>query len=275
MDSRFFARLAAGAAACLIISGAQAALVDRGGGLIYDTVLDVTWTQDANLASTLFVPPPPECYEEGGEIFCFPPETFNGRMNFADANAWAAALEFYDSERDVTWDDWRLPTVGPINGSTYQLNTTYNGTSDNGYALTTTNGSDGGWRDGDGNPVSEMGHMFYVNLMNLGACTATPQAPSTCIQQTGRVLNTGVFLNLSTEPFNAYWSNASASPGDAWVFDPYSGFGARTTNQTRLWTVWAVRDGDVAPSVIPVPAAVWLFGGALGLLATLRRRVVT
>lgn len=114
--------------------------------------------------------------------------------------------------------------------------------------------------------------MFYVNLMNLGACTATPQASSTCISQPNRVLSTGIFINLSVEPFGAYWGNATAVPGDAWIFDTYSGFGARTTNKTRLWTAWAVRDGDVAPAVIPVPAAVWLLSSALGLMSWLRRK---
>lgn len=32
--------------------GAQAALHDRGGGLLYDDVLNVTWLQDANYAMT-------------------------------------------------------------------------------------------------------------------------------------------------------------------------------------------------------------------------------
>ena len=30
----------------------NSSLIDRGGGLIYDTVLDVTWLQDANYAFT-------------------------------------------------------------------------------------------------------------------------------------------------------------------------------------------------------------------------------
>jgi hypothetical protein len=30
----------------------NAQLIDRGGGLIYDNVLDVTWLQDANYAKT-------------------------------------------------------------------------------------------------------------------------------------------------------------------------------------------------------------------------------
>lgn len=39
--------------AALLASGAaQAALYDRGGGLIYDDVLNVTWLQDANYAKT-------------------------------------------------------------------------------------------------------------------------------------------------------------------------------------------------------------------------------
>ena len=40
-------------AALLVFTGAaQAALHDRGGGLIYDDVLNVTWLQDASYART-------------------------------------------------------------------------------------------------------------------------------------------------------------------------------------------------------------------------------
>ena len=47
----------------LTFSGAaQSTLIDRGGGLIYDTVFDITWLQDANYAKT------------SG------PEDYNGRM---------------------------------------------------------------------------------------------------------------------------------------------------------------------------------------------------
>ena len=40
------------AALCLPVPQAQAALVDRGGGMLYDTVLNITWLQDANYAKT-------------------------------------------------------------------------------------------------------------------------------------------------------------------------------------------------------------------------------
>ena len=35
-----------------LVSTAEATLIDRGGGLIYDTVLDVSWLRDANYAET-------------------------------------------------------------------------------------------------------------------------------------------------------------------------------------------------------------------------------
>lgn len=35
-----------------LAGGAQAALWDRGNGMIYDDVLNVTWLQDANYAKT-------------------------------------------------------------------------------------------------------------------------------------------------------------------------------------------------------------------------------
>jgi hypothetical protein len=71
---------------------AQALLIDRGAGLIYDDVLDVTWLQDANYARTLG-------------------DSADGRMTWEEATTWVDSLSFYDSERDTNWDDWRLPST--------------------------------------------------------------------------------------------------------------------------------------------------------------------
>ena len=70
-----------------VMASADAALIDRSGGFIYDDVLDITWAQDANI---------------------------NGWDTWDNQIAWAASLSLYDSVRDVTWDDWRLPTA--LNG---------------------------------------------------------------------------------------------------------------------------------------------------------------
>ncbi|MEW8314929.1 MAG: hypothetical protein AB2669_09705 [Candidatus Thiodiazotropha endolucinida] len=80
--------------ACLITSPTRAALFDRGGGLIYDTVLDVTWLQDASYAETLGLG------VQG-----------SGKMNWVDADNWVSNLQFYDNVRDVTWNDWRMPAT--------------------------------------------------------------------------------------------------------------------------------------------------------------------
>ena len=74
------------------VGTSQAALIDRGGGLIYDDVKNLTWLQDANLALT------------GGY-------DADGRLSWADALAFAQSLEYRDEARGVVWSDWRLPTA--------------------------------------------------------------------------------------------------------------------------------------------------------------------
>ena len=58
-----------------ITSTAQATLIDRGDGLIYDDVLDITWLQDANYAQT-----------SGYDA--------DGLMGWNAANIWAGALSY-------------------------------------------------------------------------------------------------------------------------------------------------------------------------------------
>ena len=86
---------------------ANATLHNRGGGLIYDDVLEITWLQDANYAGTT--------------------------MNWDDAVAWADTLSYYDSVRDVYWTDWRLPTT---EDGLYEVG--YDGTTTAGYNITTS-----------------------------------------------------------------------------------------------------------------------------------------
>lgn len=78
---------------------ATAALYDRGGGLIYDDVQDITWLQDASFGAGS----PYDDNDSDGT-------TDDGRMTDGNAYHWADSLSYYDAVRDVTWDDWRLPT---------------------------------------------------------------------------------------------------------------------------------------------------------------------
>ena len=122
----------------LVFSQAYATLIDRGNGLIYNDVLDITWLQDANYALTTLEP------------------TANalGGLEWDEAITWVTNLTYFDPIRNVTHTGWRLPTVSAIDGSSI-LDTSFsnNASTDEGYA--TFNG----WRDGTGQPVSELGHL--------------------------------------------------------------------------------------------------------------------
>lgn len=80
----------AAAAALVALSGAaQAGLIDRGDGMIYDDVLKITWLADMNYAKT-----------SGHDS--------DGTLNWADAKDWASGLIFGG------YSDWRLPTMNPL-----------------------------------------------------------------------------------------------------------------------------------------------------------------
>jgi len=100
---------------------ASATLIDRGGGLIYDTVLDVTWLQDANYGA--------------GAAFDNGADTTDGLMTWMYAIAWADDLAYVDTVRGVTWTDWRLPTVNPVDGVAFDYADTTDGSTDEGVAL--------------------------------------------------------------------------------------------------------------------------------------------
>jgi hypothetical protein len=164
-----------------------------------------------------------------------------GQITLAAAQSWASGLNV----GGVT--GWRLPEILPINGSTYNITSPYgvDGTFDNGYNITSVN--------------SELAHLFYVTLGNSGLFDTAGSLNSVY-----GLDNAGPFTGLQEA---AYWSGTQYS-GDVWAFDNSSGrqFTGLGTNQ---YYAIALIDGDV---VVPVPAAVWLFGsGLLGLVSVARR----
>jgi hypothetical protein len=74
---------------------ANAELINKGSGLIYDTDLDVTWLQDANYAHT-------SDYADADSL---------GRMQWEDAMKWAENLEYQG------YSGWRLPKALLEDGS--------------------------------------------------------------------------------------------------------------------------------------------------------------
>jgi hypothetical protein len=82
----------------MCVGSVHAELHDRGCGLLYDDVLDITWLQDANYALTKQHDP-------------------DGQMTWQQANDWAANLQYYDQCRGVWYTDWRLPDEKNIDGT--------------------------------------------------------------------------------------------------------------------------------------------------------------
>ncbi|GMW06689.1 MAG: hypothetical protein AMXMBFR8_14860 [Nevskiales bacterium] len=220
-------------------SSAQAALLGRDlngspGSFeaYYDTVLDITWLANANLADT--------------NAFGVSGINADGTMNWAKANEWIAAM---NSAAYLGISDWRLPTV--TDTGTSGCNFAYTGT-DCGYNVDLSTG--------------EMAHMFYSTLGNLAYYNTSGSGS----QPGWGLTNTGPFSNLKPR---YYWSGTTYAPGPsyAWNFGFLNGY-QNVNDKSLSYYAWAVRPGD---ALVPVPAAVWLFGSALGVMGVLRRRSLT
>jgi len=227
---KFVVSLVLATAMILTLStGSWATLFDRGGGMIYDDVLNITWLQDANLAAT-------NTFGVGGI-------NADGTMSWNTAQAWIAAM---NTANYLGFSDWRLPTTPDAGGpfvfgwdgiQPYSYNYGYNMTT------------------------SEMGYMFYVNLGNVGLRPTNYNGGSVPDRSPGTfgLANVGPFQNFG-QPFPTtlaipYWSGTQSvnQPTAAWYFDFYYGNlgpGDITGTLNNQFYAWAVRAGDVCN---PVP----------------------
>ncbi len=201
----------------LTVSGAaQAELYDRGGGLIYDDVLNITWLKDANYAKT-----------SGYDA--------DGLMNWDNAVAWADALVYHDSVRNVDYSEWRLPTALNQDGT--------------------------GPCVGENCTDSEMGHLFYVDLGGTGGQSILTSGDADLAK----------FTNLQSSQSNGYWTGTvySSAPANAWHFVTQSG-GMYTSAKYNEDYAWAVHPGDVA--AVPEADTWAMLLAGLGLVGMAARR---
>lgn len=220
----------------LASSYAQAQLFDRGGGLIYDSSLNITWLADASYAKTT-------AYAS------------DGRMTWQDAMTWVDNLSYFDSVRNTTYSDWRLPTLSDLGmpGCNYS----YSG-SDCGYNVSIAD--------------SELAHLFYGDFANKGLVDANgnQQLDHGLVDDAANPNDESLFKNIQAD---YYWFGTSY-PGsaDAWSFRMSTGE-QRYHSKIGAMHAWAVRDGDVA--AVPLPGTVWLFGSALvGMVFSKRKSVI-
>ena len=228
-----------------LVQTAFGELIDRGSGLIYDTVLDVTWLQDANYSDTTGY----DDMQYGSDYL--------GQLTYNDAENWADNLSYYDSVRNTVWNDWRLPGIKPTKPGGYDLTWNYDGSTDNGFNITS--------------PNNELAHLYYVTLGNLGSTSPDGVRP-----QPGWVwgiLETGPFMNLK----NSYWSESDLINDSLYGYFVFSNgeqlFSDNATSSFKF--AWAVRDGDVGDysNPIPEPSTIILFSiSLLGLAGVARRK---
>jgi hypothetical protein len=245
--------------------GAQAALHDRGGGLIYDDVLNVTWLQDANLAATntFGLAYSTNLGDHPNDVYG---PTYTEMISTDGGMNWGAALHWIDAMNAANYlgyHDWRLPTM--VDTGTPGCNYAYSGTDCGHNALT--------YDAGSGTVYSELAYMYYVNLGLTGYYNPDgSDNPNFGIFGNGTLggqNDVGLVKNLQSY---VYWSGMEYAPitNDAWLFNSGDGFQGYNLKYSVIYA-WAVRPGDVA-APIPEPETYALLLAGLGLVGWAARR---
>lgn len=148
---------------------------------------------------------------------------------------WSDAMQWAGNLVYSGYDDWRLPSGLAADGP------------DPCYGYDCTTG--------------ELGHLYYVTLGNV-ADTSYPYED---------MQNTGPFINIMPESYWTSWVPPVTTPMTAISFETKTGNYDISAKFIPLYS-WAVRDGDVAPPVVPEPISSTLFLIGSGVMGFRRFR---
>lgn len=272
---------------------ASAALIDRGNGLIYDDILDVTWTNDVRLAWTLG-------YDSTADDFSAGASSGDDYLTHDQAIAFTSALNTQSFDGGTTTGykgatGWRLPQL--VNFTDAELvNSGFSsanaaGVQNRGRNITDTR--------------QELAHLYNVSLGGDPSASAPNDCQTSsnggCLFSTADLslfINTDV-LDISDAGLAAQGLSTSLGGGSrdglsTFFYEQLALLADGTPESNRAYSfigrqgyqndtalnfgsldgggrAWAVIDGDIG-TVVPVPAAAWLFGSALGGLMLVRRK---
>lgn len=213
---------------------AQAALVNRGSGMIYDTTSNITWLADLNFART-------SGYTSIGA-------NGSGMMTWNTATTWADSLVY------AGFSDWRLPTLN-------RLDTTCSSSFDYG-------GTIGRQYFGTGCSGGELSNLFVSELGNLANESVLISIGDTAQQ----IENVTLFSNMQVGGYWSSTRSATAA-SNVFRFGTNSGIQDTRSDGILQYAV-AVRSGDVpnmVPSNIPEPGSLPMVALALGLFLGVNR----
>lgn len=184
--------------------------------LVYDDVLDITWLLDANFLSTYL----------------------SALLGAADVNdgrlTWDLTKSLVRNINYKGFTDWRLASANLLNPPDNSFS--YDGSTDEGY----------------NNTRSEMGHMFYNNLGNLGFYDTNGDFAGTGnygIQNTSfdnEVDGPNSFINTAAPWGRAYWLDEeyATNTDSNWSFN--TGFGIQLNHPpNNSLCSWPVHDGNL------------------------------
>ena len=259
---------------------ADAAFYSYGHGMVYDSSLNITWMQDANLLGTQLAGNSNLVNQiiaaNGGAVTdSLGSHALSATKDFGAGGqvSWWGAKAYMTYLNSIQYNGistWRLAANQPINGTTWQPTSfspaQYDGSSDFGYHILS--------------PQSEMAYLYGIGLNHdsqalyttTGDSNPSWTVPSMSFQNAANNNAADSFFNVSLGETASYWSNTESpyNLNQAWRFNFYSGGQLIRSKTHPGYYAWAVAPGNVA--AVPVPAAIWLFGSSIAGLMGLNCR---
>jgi hypothetical protein len=221
----------------------------------YDDVLNITWLANASQSET-------------PNHLGIPMISTSGEMSWDTAQVWIAAVNALNGGAGLLGvNTWRLPSVSPVNGVSFDATLSFDGSTDASYQLSAPISANNPSGQSAGFTGSELAYHYYNNFGALGLCFGSGPVPTDCpvpsvagFNNATNTTNLPLFRNVQGSILWAgpadrfYWTDTDLGPGStsAWSFTSTSGLQG-TNAKNAFGFVWLVVSGDLGGAVTPPP----------------------